>query len=73
MNKEEKKEFKKMVAKDCKEMAKKNNINWCELALYLETEKDEGKNEFRLVVNNDNSFYIHPLNKDGKTFDGNLS
>ena len=72
MTEEEEKQFKEMCVKDCKKIAQENNINWCGLSLYLDTEHDEGKNEFRLVVNSDKSFYIHPLGKDGKTYDGKL-
>ena len=72
MSEQEEKIFKEMCAKDCKQMAQENNVAWCELSLYLDSEHDEGKTEFRLIVNADKSFYIHPLGKDGKTFDGKL-
>ena len=72
MTKEEEKIFREMCARDCKRMAAENNAAWCELSLYLDGEHDEGKTEFRLVVNADKSFYIHPLGQDGKTLDGKL-
>jgi len=72
MNKEEEKIFREIVAKDCKRMAQENNVAWCGISLYLDGEHDKGKSEFRLVVNDDKSFYIHPLGKDGETYDGKL-
>lgn len=66
------KELYSKINDDCKRMAQENNLAWCDLSLYLDAEHDEGKTEFRLVVNADKSFYIHPLGKDGKTFDGKL-
>jgi hypothetical protein len=72
MKKEEQKIFKEMFERDCKRMASENNAAWCELSLYLDGEHEEGKREFRLVVNDDKSFYIHPLGKDGKTLNGKL-
>ncbi len=72
MNQQDENDFREMVTKDCKLMSKENNANWCELSLYLEDEFDQGKTEFRLVINSDKTFYIHPLGKDGKTLDGKL-
>jgi len=72
MTPQEEKEFKEMVAKDCRRMARQHILSWAGMAIYLEDEFNEGKNEFRLFVNSDKSFYIHPLGKDGKTFDGKL-
>jgi len=46
--------------------------NTMKLENYLKSEKAEGKSEFRLVVNNDGSFYIHPYNQDGETYNGQL-
>ena len=51
------------------EMIKENGLKYQELKAYLEKELKEGKTEFRLKLNQDKSFYIHPLGKDGKTFD----
>ena len=67
-----KKIFKETCEKDCKRMTHENNVAWAKLSLYLDAEHDEGKSEFRLLVNSDKSFYIHPMGKDGKTFDGKL-
>lgn len=39
---------------------------------YLRSEFAEDKHEFRMVVYNNNQFYIHPLGKDGKSLDLNL-
>lgn len=67
------KEFKDMVKQECDTMAKENNEKWCQLSLYLENEVDEGKTEFRMVVNPHNkTFYIHPMGKDGISYDGKL-
>ncbi len=57
---------------ECDNITWENNVKWCSLSLYLDSEHDEGKTEFRLRVNADKSFYIHALGKDGKTFDGKL-
>lgn len=72
MNTREEKAFRKMSLKHLEKLAQENDISWCELSLYLEREYDDGVTEFRLVVNKDKSFYIHPFGKDGKTFDGKL-
>lgn len=72
MTPEREAEFREMCKKDCDRMTQENNIAWCLLSLYLDAEHDEGKREFRIVINDDKSFYIHPLSKDGKTFDGKL-
>ena len=72
MTPQEEKEFKEMVAKECKRMTRKYILTYSGISTYLDQEHDEGKTEFRLVVNSDKTFYIHPLGKDGKTFDGKL-
>lgn len=64
--------FGEMCKNDCDQMAQENNGKWCDFSLYLDKEYDEGKTEFRLVINSDKSFYIHPFGKDGNTFDGKL-
>ncbi len=72
MNITDEKEFKERCAEDCKKIARENNVAWSCFSLYLDEEHDQGKTEFRLVVNEDKTFYIHPLEKDGKTYDGKL-
>jgi len=67
-----KKLFKETCEQDCKRMTHKNNVAWAKLSLYLKSEYDEGKAEFRLLLNSDKSFYIHPVVRNGKTFDGKL-
>ena len=42
------------------------------LKKYLTKEFKEGKQEFRLFIQDNGAFYIHPQNEDGETFDGNL-
>jgi len=41
----------------------------CPFREYLKSEQSEGKTEFRIVLKSDNTFYIHPLGKDGTSRD----
>lgn len=72
MTPQEEKEFKETLSRDCRRMTRKLILTWGSLSEYLDTEHEDGKTEFRLVVNADKTFYVHPLGKDGKTFDGKL-
>ena len=69
MDSSQKKKFKKMVEKDCKQMRNNYVVNWSALCLYLEKEVSEGKREFRIAFKDDKKFIIHPLGKDGNTID----
>lgn len=37
---------------------------------YLRSEFEKGISEFKIRVNDKDTFYIHPIDKDGMTFDG---
>lgn len=39
---------------------------------YFGKEVSEGKKEFRLVFTDDETVYIHPIGKDGETYDIDL-
>ncbi len=70
MNAEQEKEFREKCQKDCEKMTFDNNVKWATLSLFLENEFSEGKTDFRLHINEDKTFYIHPVGKDGQTLDG---
>lgn len=42
---------------------------WLQLICYLNEEKDKGKTEFRIALQGNMKFIVHPLSKDGKTVD----
>jgi hypothetical protein len=69
MNAKEEKIFREKVSKDCDKMRNSAVTKWCELYLYLDKEKIEGKREFRIAFQDENHFIVHPLGKDGKTLD----
>ena len=60
------------MKEDCKKLAQENNISWACLSIYLDEQHDKGITEFRIQVNSDKTFYIHPFGKDGETFDGRI-
>lgn len=72
MTPEREKEFREMMVKDLKKLSWEYAENWAAISLYLDSEHDEGKIDFHLRIHEDKSFYIHPIDKDGKTFDGKL-
>jgi hypothetical protein len=65
--------IKKMVSDSIPEIRETSINNWAKLSVYLDKERRENNaTEFRIVVNADDSFYVHPLGQDGNTLDGNL-
>lgn len=65
--------IKKMVEESTPEIEKANNEKWIKLSVFLYEQRTTNQaNEFRLFVNDDDSFYVHPFDKDGDTLDGKL-
>jgi len=56
-----------------KEISKEYCNKYFELLNYLIEEKKDGKTEFRMSFIGEQDIIIHPLNKDGKTFDFNIT
>lgn len=42
---------------------------WLQLMCYLSEEERQGKTEFRIALQGNMKFMVHPLSKDGKTID----
>lgn len=42
-------------------------LQWQKIVAYLSSEEREGKTEFRIALQGNRKFIVHPLSKDGKT------
>lgn len=62
----------KLIEAGLIQILKENGIKHQELKTYLLKEFNNGNTEFRIKISEDLSFYIHPLNKNGNTFDSKL-
>lgn len=69
MTPEQEEKFKQRASQDLQILAAEYRNNWAAFSLYLDSENARGITEFRLVVNDSGKCYIHPLGKDGKTYD----
>ena len=68
-----KEEIKELIEHTTPALIDRNNKKWIELSTYLwEQMHKNNAHEFRLVLNKDDTFYIHPFGVDGKTLDGKL-
>lgn len=58
-----------LIEKGLNEMLAKNGHRYLKLSIYLRSELKQGKTDFRIHINSDNTVYIHPIDKDGETLD----